>query len=456
MRVPTAGSRRSCATTTSAGPSRVALQQHGYRTALMGKYLNGYEPEYRSRDGSYVPPGWSDWDVTGNGYYEYNYDLNENGRLVQYGRRSKAYLTNVLSDLASAQMSSWAGESRSTGHGGTNHPFMLEVATFAPHAPFVAARSDAHRFDNVKAPRTPAFDRSDTVGNPPWLNLLKPLTPDIIRALNHAFRARVRAVQAVDRMIGRLRAQLVTEGLADNTYVVFSSDNGLHMGEHRLKTGKMTAFDTDIKVPLIIDGPGIKPGTSISALAENIDLAPTFEALAGREPPSTIDGRSLVALLEGHRMPSWRKAVLIEHHGPDLYVTDPDYQAKDAGNPPSYEAIRFANSVYVEYVDGEREYYDIATDPYELRNIYTELSPQRRLVLHVQLAALEQCHGATACHRADQPRRLATSAHQRSTGRSCVSVIRREGRAQPPLSARSVLPRARPRPAPPGRASRWK
>ena len=378
----------------------VALQQGGYRTAMMGKYLNGYEPGYR--DGSYVPPGWTDWDVTGNGYYEYDYDLNQDRRLVHYGRSPQAYLTNVLSGLASSEISRRARRSLTPGHDGARHPFIVEIATFAPHTPFVAARSDAHRFDAVEAPRTPAFDRSDTVGNPPWLDL-PPLNTDTIHAIDRAFRARVRAVQAVDRMIGRLRQQLVTDGLADNTYFVFSSDNGLHMGEHRLKTGKMTAFDTDINVPLVIDGPGISPGTSISALAENIDLAPTFEALAGLTPPSTIDGRSLVPLLEGRRPANWRHAVLVEHHGPDIDPTDPDYQAKDAGNPPSYEAIRLDNSVYVEYADGEREYYDVATDPYELRNVYADLSPQRRAVLHGDLAALERCHGATACHRADSP-----------------------------------------------------
>jgi N-acetylglucosamine-6-sulfatase len=386
----------------------VALQKHGYRTAMMGKYLNGYEPGDGTQEGSYIPPGWSGWDVAGNGYPEYDYDLNENRHLVHYGRAPRAYLTSVLSRLASSEISRWAGQSRAPVHGGTRHPFMLEIATFAPHSPFVAARSDAHRFDNVQAPRTPAFNRSDTVGNPPWLKLA-PLNTKDVHAINRAFRARVRAVQAVDRMIGRLRQQIVTDGLADDTYFVFSSDNGLHMGEHRLKTGKMTAFDTDIKVPLIIDGPGINPGTSISSLAENIDLAPTFEKLAGLNPPSTIDGRSLVGFLDGHRPPSWRQAVLIEHDGPDIDVTDPDYQAKDAGNPPSYEAMRLDNSVYVEYVDGEREYYDIATDPYELRNIYADLSPQRQATLHAQLAALEQCHGATACHRADTPQTLTTS-----------------------------------------------
>ena len=182
---------------------------------------------------------------------------------------------------------------------------MVEIATFAPHAPFVAARSDAHRFDAVEAPRTPAFDRSDTVGNPPWLDLLHPSTPTRFTRSIAPSGARVRAVQAVDRMIGRLRQQLVTDGLADNTYFVFSSDNGLHMGEHRLKTGKMTAFDTDIKVPLIIDGPGISPGTSISALAENIDLAPTFEALAGLEPVvdrSTAGASSRSSRVTGRRV----------------------------------------------------------------------------------------------------------------------------------------------------------
>jgi N-acetylglucosamine-6-sulfatase len=380
----------------------VRLQHQGYRTAMMGKYLNGYEPGYRLDTGLYIPPGWNDWDVAGNGYHEYNYTLNQNRHLVHYGRAPKAYLTDVLAGLASSQLSRWTGHTGGSGASARRHPFMLEIATFAPHGPFVAARSDMHRFDNIEAPRTPAFNQSDTIGNPPWLNL-PPLSLRVIAAMDRAFRQRVRAVQAVDRMIGLLRQQLVTDGLADNTYFVFSSDNGLHMGEHRLKTGKMTAFDTDIKVPLIIDGPGIKPGTSISALADNIDLAPTFEQLAGLKPSAATDGRSLVTLLDGHLPAKWRTAVLVEHRGPNLDPDDPDYQAKDAGNPPSYEAIRFANAVYVEYVDGEREYYDIATDSNELRNIYTALSPQRRTALHDQLTALKACHGAAACQRADSP-----------------------------------------------------
>jgi arylsulfatase A-like enzyme len=140
----------------------------------------------------------------------------------------------------------------------------------------------------------------------------------------------------------------------------------------------MTAFDTDIRVPLVIAGPGIKPGMRIDALTENVDLAPTFEALAGGTPPPSVDGRSLVPLLEGHRPASWRRAALVEHHGPDVDVGDPDYPMQESGNPPSYEAMRLTNAVYVEYVDGEREYYDVAVDPYELRNAYGDLSASRR------------------------------------------------------------------------------
>jgi N-acetylglucosamine-6-sulfatase len=374
----------------------VAMEKTGYRSALMGKYLNGYEPNFHGSAGrSYIPPGWDSWDVAGNGYNEFDYDLNENRDLVHYGNSAQAYLTSVLSRLASGFVS------QSSDLSGTRRPFVLEVATFAPHEPYIYAPSDADRFDNVEAPRTAAFDAKDLIGNPRWLDL-PPLTPQDIRQIDMAFRDRVRAVQAVDRMIGRLRAQLVAEGLAKNTYFVFSSDNGYHMGEHRLTPGKMTAFDTDIKVPLIVVGPGIKPGTKISALAENIDLAPTFERLAGLRPPSSVDGRSLVPLLEGHPPASWRNAVLVEHHGPDSDPEDPDYPAPNSGNPPSYEAMRLENALYVEYADGDREYYLTAFDPNELRNVYAELSPARKRTLHHQLAALERCHGTKSCNTADR------------------------------------------------------
>ena len=388
----------------------VALQQSGYRTALMGKYLNGYEPSFRAHTPRpYVPRGWNGWDVTGGGgYAEYRYSLNENHRLVRFGTGPSQYLTNVLSRLADRFIVESA-----TQVGAGRRPFGLEVATFAPHEPYVYAGRDAHRFLHLHAPHTPAFGENDVQGNPKWLDE-PPLTPRAVYMIDRDFRRRVRAVQSIDRMVASLERRVAQEGLTGSTYFVFSSDNGYHMGEHRLRPGKMTAFDTDIRVPLIIAGPGIRPGMRIDALADNVDLAPTFEQLAGHTLSPSIDGRSLVPLLEGRRPADWRRAVLVEHRGPDIDVTDPDYPKPESGNPPSYEAMRLDGALYVEYVDGEHEYYDIASDPYELRNAYSDLGPVMRATLHRELTRLARCHGAAECHLADQLLRYASSTPRRT------------------------------------------
>ncbi len=187
---------------------------------------------------------------------------------------------------------------------------------------------------------------------------------------------RAQAVQAVDRMIGSIERELAAKGLARDTYIVFSSDNGLHMGEHRLRPGKLTAFDTDIKVPLIVTGPGVPAGRTVSAMTENVDLCPSFEQLAGAPAPASVDGHSLVSLWHGHRARGWRKEILVEHHGRVQDRGDPDLPPQGSGNPPSYEAIRTRDSLYVEYVTGEREYYDLARDPFELDNVAAQLPPR--------------------------------------------------------------------------------
>ena len=198
-------------------------------------------------------------------------------------------------------------------------------------------------------------------------------------------------------MIARVERTLKAAGVARNTYIVFSSDNGFHMGEHRLLPGKLTAFDSDIRVPLIVTGPGIAGGRTIDRMAENIDLAPTFSRLAGTSMPATIDGHSLVPLLHDRPIARWRDAVLIEHHGPERAPFDPDLPGIGAGNPTSYEAVRTPNEVYVEYVDGETEYYDLTRDPYEIDNTVRSLSPQHRAQLHATLTGLEACGGQRDC-----------------------------------------------------------
>ena len=362
-------------------PSRsfaVALQKAGYRTAMMGKYLNGYQPADHSA------PGWDQWDVTGNGYPEFNYTLNENGHLHHYGHDPGDYLTDVLSSKASA----FIGSSASSGK-----PFMLEVATFAPHAPYTPAPRYAHAAATLAYPKTAAYDTLPA--NPPsWLKGRPPLTPIEQHKIFRAYRKRVEADMSVDDMIGRLESELRAKGLAKDTYFVFSSDNGYHMGEYRLHPGKQTAFDTDIHVPLIVSGPGVPAGRVASQLTSNIDLSPTFETLAGDPVPSTVDGHSLAALWHGQDPPDWRQAVLIEHHGPDDTPGDPDRQGKASADPPSYEAVRTATALYVRYSNGEQEYYNTANDPFELNNIAGRGIPG---ALPRALAAMQNCHTGTAC-----------------------------------------------------------
>ncbi|MEV0459730.1 sulfatase family protein [Catellatospora methionotrophica] len=365
-----------------------ALQAKGYATAMMGKYLNGYLPA-DTQGGSlpYVPPGWSDWRVAGNGYPEYNYDLNENHTVVHYGNSPADYLTDVVSGKGSSFIQNAVA---------ANKPFLLEIATFAPHGPFTPAPEDLTDFPGLTAPRTPAFNKLPA-NAPGWLAGNAPLTAAQKTTIDTNFRKRAQSVQAVDRMIGDLRADLAASGVADNTYLVFTSDNGFHMGEYRLTSGKQTAFDTDVRVPLIVVGPGVAAGSTRPEIVQNIDLAPTFQRIGGADVASAVNGRSLLPLLNGEPAANWRTASLIEHHGPGQDADDPDFQTAKAGTPTTYSALRTAVYTYVEYSTGEREYYDRVADPYQLNNIAATLSPARLAALHTALDALVNCHSQSAC-----------------------------------------------------------
>jgi N-acetylglucosamine-6-sulfatase len=372
-----------------------SLQGVGYRTALMGKYLNQYSPSrIRTVLGTpYVPPGWTDWTVAGNGYQGFGYGLARTVRVVRHGFRARDYLTNVLA----REGIDFLGESVAEGA-----PFMLNVWTFAPHSPAIPAPRDAHRFADLAAPRDPSFDEADTSDKPAWLRGHPSLTEGELARIDATFRDRVRTVQAVDRMVGRLQRRLRALGVARNTYIVFSSDNGFHLGQHRLTPGKLTAYDPDVRVPLIVTGPDVPAGQTVDAMAENTDLCPTFAELAGASVPPNADGRSLAPLLRGGpeaaaAAANWRDAVLVEHHGNVGGAGDPDAPPAGSGNPPSYEALRSKDALYVEYADGERELYDLASDPFQLRNVADEAQPERLLKLSGQLAAMASCRGAAQC-----------------------------------------------------------
>lgn len=357
-----------------------ALQKAGYRTAFMGKYLNGYVPQAMGPE-----PGWDDWVVGGaGGYRELGYTLNENGRVRHYGRKPADYMVDVLSRKAAGFVRDSARKDRA---------FMLEVATYAPHDPYVPPARYRGTMRDVPYPRTAAYDAA-VQNAPTWLRGHVPLRPAEERLIRRDWERRLEADRAVDDLVSNLRRTIAAQGIQRDTYVVFSSDNGLHMGEYRLTPGKETAYDTDVHVPLIVTGPGVPAGTTSDALASSIDLAPTFRDLSGVGADPGADGSSLAATWHGHDPTDGPEGVLIEHHHRQGVPGDPDLQNARSADPPGYSAVRTADALYVRYADGEQEYYDTRSDPDELVNRASSGIPAR---LPRMLQALEACHDAESC-----------------------------------------------------------
>src|SRR6516164_2767137 len=293
-----------------------ALTAAGYHTAMLGKYLNGYRPQEHR-----VAPWWNEWDVAGGGatdgiapYLGFNYDLNQNGKIVHYASRPADYLTDVLSTRAVnfiKQQTSGA-------------PFMIEISTYAPHSPSTPAPRDADAFSGLRAPRTPAFNAVPDTDAPKWLQRLPPLSNVDLAVIDIEYRKRAQSVLAIDAMIGAVQAAVAEIGASGDTYFVFSSDNGYHMGEHRMMPGKLTAYDTDIHVPLIVTGPRVPGGHIVEDIVQNIDLCPTFTELGFATAPPQVNGRSLAPLLRGEKVEGWRTLALVEHRGPVRGLVDPD------------------------------------------------------------------------------------------------------------------------------------
>ncbi|MEU8379583.1 sulfatase [Streptosporangium sp. NPDC048865] len=358
------------------------MKSAGYRTGLMGKYLNHYPGG--AAPATHVPPGWDEWDVpVRNLYEEYGYTLNENGTLRDYGFTPQDYLTDVLSAKASAFVSQPGQD-----------PFFLYLAPVAPHNPANYAPRHQAAFAGVVAPRTPSFNQPDVSAEPLWLRSLPPLDAAKIRRIDRHYRDRLRAMLGVDDMVGTLVESLRASGKLDETYIFFASDNGFHLGQHRLPHGKTTPFDEAIKVPLLVRGPGIPAGRVVGDMAASIDLAPTFAQLAGAALPGFAEGRSLLPLLRGETPSSWRQNVLLEFYRP----TSPSSARQTP--VPAYQGMRTARYTFVRYDTGEYQLYDLTRDPYQLRNLAAETPLDVIAEFNRQLDALVSCSGAT-CRSAD-------------------------------------------------------
>jgi N-acetylglucosamine-6-sulfatase len=368
------------------------LQDAGYRTVLLGKYLNRYP--FGSPD-NYIPPGWDEWyapSPTRPGYDQFNYTLNDNGTLVPYGAAPEDYLQDVLTVKALDFITRTAA---------SGEPFFVFFSAFSPHEPSTPAPRHSHLFTNTQAPRTPSFNELDVSDKPLGIQQLPLLTPAEIEQIDAGYRTWLQSMQAVDETIASLVQTLQATGQLTNTYVIFTSDNGYHMGQHRLLPGKYMGYEEDIRVPLYVRGPQVPAGQVLPHLTGIIDLAPTLAEIAGLPVPPYVDGRSMLPLLSATPLPldEWRQAFLFEQYvGDHRLIEDPLGEPPDPfdtvrfeGVPLFYNGLRTADLKYIEYDNGERELYDLASDPFELENLYASADPALITQMSAWLQLLHLC-----------------------------------------------------------------
>lgn len=393
------------------------MQDAGYRTGFIGKYMNGYpiltEP-------AHVPPGWDRWvsgSVGGSPYKQYDYTLNDNGKLTSYGSSPEDYGTDVLIDKSLGFIDA-AVEAKD--------PFFLYLNVLAPHLPATPAPPDLDLFPDAQVARTAAFDEEDVSDKPEWVQRLPRLSDEQVQENDALHRLRLQSLQAVDRGVATLIDELERTGQMDNTYVVFASDNGFHIGQHRLFPGKTTAYEMDIKVPFIVRGPGVPAGVVSDALVGNTDVAPTVAELAGASVPDFVDGRSFASLFRDPDGAWSRQAFLLERLGftsrfgaadgttpPGEVPIEPADNIEEAttdgdplgelplGRSPLYVGVRTRQYLYVEYDTGDRELYDVDADPEQVDNLAASPAAQPVLdALAAQLERLTTCRAAE-CQRAE-------------------------------------------------------
>jgi arylsulfatase A-like enzyme len=395
----------------------VWLQQAGYVTAHVGKYLNLYGRA--TGDPNQVAPGWDEWDTvlepggadtSGVPVPYYDYVLRVNGHAVRYGSAPNDYLTNVLNNEAVALLHRDLPGPR---------PLFMEVDQAAPHTgantnprchdTALPAPGDLHAFVDEPLRRPPSFDEADVSDKPRFVQIHPRLGPKAISDLRRIQNCRLASLLAIDRGVGQIVNALAEEHQLANTAIFYTSDNGFLLGEHRL-VGKIDPYEADLRVPFIVRLPqgflgpeGAPP--RLGNLVANVDIAPTILSLAGARPCNgagvcrVLDGRSLLPAIQsdGTNWPHDRAIPL------ELKTS----RANTPAMPCTYHGVQTPDQVLVVYdsvnlgngcvPDHEIENYDLRSDPSELDNLYPAPSgsaeTQLQRSLRVEAAELSDCSG---------------------------------------------------------------
>jgi N-acetylglucosamine-6-sulfatase len=413
------------------------LQQAGYRTALIGKWLNGYGA--RDAHGE-VPAGFDIWrgllDVSAYDYY--NFVMNRNGKLKTWGDADFARklvefakievipnpggLTGVLNRLTQlfgpAPYTYWGSEDPAdyspdvTGRitaslvraeRKSKKPFFIWWSPAAPHREDVAttlmgrpgrdprpAPRHAARSARYKLPRPPSFNEADFADKPSNMRKAAPLmSEERIEQLQLDYEGRIGSLLAVDDHVKKLVKTLRATGQLKNTLIVFLSDNGWLQGEHRVTGDKFLPYEESLRIPLIVRGPGVPAGRTVRGQVANIDFAPTLVDVANARAGRVMDGVSLWPTIRDPRKRPER-ALEIEALEP-LFAGDIPVNAWDR----PYKGVRTDRYTYVVYVEtGEKELYDRRRDPHQLRNVAANPAYARiKARLAARLVKLDRCKG---------------------------------------------------------------
>lgn len=310
------------------------LQAAGYRTALIGKYLNQY-------NSLYIPPGWDEWVAFGSQPGYFDFALNENGQQFFYG--DGEYSTDVLAQKAVDFIA-----------GSNGQPFFLYWSSWAPHLPATPAGRHNGYHANLPPWRPPNYYEANVSDKPAWVQALSPNPP---ATLDSTRIKQLDSLLAVDEGVGAILQAVEDAGQGEQTLVVFLSDNGFSWGEHRWSLKKRAVYEENLRIPMVIRYPGVAPaGVGEDRFVLTIDLAPTIIEIAGLDVPAgATDGLSLLPLLNG-TVTSWREDFVVEFW-------------QNVNVVPPYFALHTQEWKYVEYATAELELYDLFNDPYELENL---------------------------------------------------------------------------------------
>jgi N-acetylglucosamine-6-sulfatase len=396
----------------------VWLQNAGYRTSHVGKFLN----QYGDNDPTEVPPGWNDWHtVIGDARLFYGYKVNDNGVVSDphgtfdegtssYPEKDSPscpgdppplqecnYLTDLITKDALHAISTFGAS-----------PFYVQVDYTTPHGDIAPpggpepAPRHADTFPGVKTPRLPNFNERDMSDKPAFVRRNSRLGFGKIDYVDRRYQTRLEALRSVDEGVAEIVARLGSTGVLANTYIVFISDNGFFGGEHRFDSAKFLPYEPSNHMPLLIRGPGILPASRTGELAVNVDLAPTILQWTGAQSTAPIDGRSLVRFIQDPAKRTQRPILLEGFTGTGELGTPLRANSSIAASPRDYEGIRIGRYKFVQYRSGAKELYDLKLDPYELhsRHIDPRYRDVKRWLLKV-LRRMEGCNART-CQRSQR------------------------------------------------------